>query len=401
MFSETDKDYITEALINEVAALEKPRETLCSAFLGTSFPQQLPQAPPNALVMEAMRLCIVDGWDHTPMWMQLLLDTFQLRAQNARIARIWERSRLQPPPAANPLDATVLNNGTPFVNRHSLRTQLNFLITTAAAAKPILVVNGGEKCGKSYSTNYIEHFSTIKSSITLYRMALDPELGFDMGARQVASDLVSLMGRMVDTIPAQETNAKLHARQLALWVLREAVQAQSQHWFVLDNFSGERLRQDTRDFLVALSDLITTGVYPKQCRLILIGFDRALLTVEPGKIGEEIVSICTPDHVQAAITEILSRAPAAMSPATVSPFVLNNLPGDCTKMFEINQRLRALLYAVQELTDMLSLAPAIKFEDVLLRLLQGLPPGKQAMPELQSRIQQLKESLQEILEQNG
>src|SRR6185295_6615148 len=155
----------------------------------------------------------------------------------------------------------------------------------------------------------------------------DPELGLEMGAVQVARDLVSMMGRPLDDMPVANTNQKLYVQQLAMWILNEAAQTQThRHWFILDNFKGDKLRQDTRELLIALSDLITKGVFPQRCRLILIGFDRALLTVDAGKVEEEQIGPCPPAEVERTIQEILTRAPVAVPPATVSGFILDNLP---------------------------------------------------------------------------
>ncbi|MGH9966689.1 MAG: hypothetical protein ACREBG_02485 [Pyrinomonadaceae bacterium] len=396
MLPDEDKDYVIEVLIEQVAPLEKPRESLTAPFFGTTFPQDLRQGNPRELVMDAVRLCLVDSWKHAPPWLVLLLKAFPLEVADTKIAGILETLRHPPPPPDDLLDSTILSNGAPFVNRTALRLHLRRLATPAANTQPILVVNGTTKSGKSYSTNYIEYFSYIQPPIITYQMEFDPEMGLEMGAEQVARDLVSMMGRSLDAKPPSSTNQKLYVRQLALWVLNEAAQSPSQHWFILDNFRGEKLRQDTRDLLIALSDRITTGVFPQRCRLILIGFDRALLTVDPGKVDEENVGPCPPAAVEASITEILKRAPSPVGADSISPMILANLPNGEGRMAEVNTRLRALLYAIEEVKQILTGVNGVDYKDILLKMLEDLPSGQERMPELQSRLGELRESIAEL-----
>jgi hypothetical protein len=396
MLSDADKDYVVDLLIQLVAPVERPRETLTAPFFNTTFPQDLRQGNPRELVIDAVRLCLIDAWNHTPPWLVLLLDIFRLPLLDEKVAEIVERVRHKPPPAPDPLDSTILNNGIPFVDRAPLRLHLRRLATPAATTQPILVVNGSSKSGKSYSTNYIEHFSYAQPLIIPYRLAFEAEFGMEIGPEQVARDLVSMMGRPLDSMPQPDTNQKLYTRQLALWVLNEAAQTPAQHWFILDNFRGEKLRADTRDLLVALSDRITTGVFPQRCRLILIGFDRALLTVDPGKVEEEMIAPFKAGDIEAAVREILRRAPAPVAPERVFPLILSDLPDGESRMTELNIRLRALLYAVTEVQRILASVQGADYEEVLFAMLDQLPAGPGRMDELRRRLEELRESAVEL-----
>jgi hypothetical protein len=396
MLSDKEKNYIIEVLIREVSPVERPRETLTAPFYGTTFPRDLTQGNPGQLVMDAVRLCLVDAWNNDPPWLVMLLRIFPLETIDAKIAEIVERIGHKPPPAPDPLDSSILNNGTPFVNRALLRLHLRRLATQAATVQPIFIVNGTAKSGKSYSANYIEQFSYTTTSVIPYRLEFDSELGLETGPVQVARDLVSMMGRPLDSIPRPDTNQKLYTRQLALWVLNEAAQTNSQHWFILDNFRGDTLRPDTRDLLIVLSDRITTGVFPQRCRLILIGFDRALLTVDPGKIEEEMIAPLPPAEVNASLREILSRAPVPVNFNRISTLILSGLPAGEKRMPELNTRLRALLQAISEVQQILAVIPGTDYEEVLVKMLENLPGGQESLQELRKRLEDLRESAAEL-----
>ncbi|MXN92875.1 hypothetical protein GR160_16735 [Flavobacterium sp. Sd200] len=392
MFSEDDKEYVIEALTNQVAQTDRPRLSLVTAFIGTSFAEDLTGDTPRELAKDAVRLCIINGWTNQPTWMERLIDNFQLRVIDGKIIEIWERSKSQPPAAIDPLQLTVINNSTLFVNRLNLRRALLSLATPAANVQPILIVTGGSKLGKSYSTNYIDHFSNVKASIITYRIVFDPELGLQTGPQELAKDMVYSLGKAVTSMPPAETNMKLYVRQLAVWVLNEAVQIPGQHWFVLDNFQGKQLRPDTKSFLIELSDRITTGAFAQKCRLILIGFDAGQLTVDPGKISTEIVNHCTVADIEYTITEISARSVRPVNIDKIRSEIISALPNGPEKMFELNQRLRCLLLAVNELNITLAQKEEVDFERMLLAMLIGLPNGSERQAELKNRLEKLNES---------
>jgi hypothetical protein len=391
MLTEEDKNYVIEKLIFWIGPLDRPRETLTAPFFGTTFPGELRQGNPNELVIDAVRLCLIDAWNNTPPWIVRLIDLVP-GGIDEKLASIRKIALVKPPPAPSPFDSTILDYDIPFVNRSTLRKNLRRLATPAAATRPIFVVNGLEKSGKSYSTTYIDHFSYKQPPITPNRIEFEPDFGLELGAEDVASELVSKMGRSLGDKPPHTTNQKLYARQLALWVLREAALTPTNHWFILDNFRGEKLRPDTRDFLVALSNEITTGVFPQRFRLILIGFDRAMLVVDPGKVEEEQIGPCLLSDVDVCIEEILKRAPTPVPLAAISPLVVNGLPNGDQRMQALNMRLRALLLAVQEVRDILTPIQGADFEQVLCAMLAGLPTDKEYLPELEKRLRDLRAS---------
>ena len=74
MFSrEEDKDYVVQELIKWIGGVEKPRETLTAPFFGTPFPSTLITGTVTELIFDAVRLCLIDGWNHTPPWLVSLI----------------------------------------------------------------------------------------------------------------------------------------------------------------------------------------------------------------------------------------------------------------------------------------------------------------------------------------
>lgn len=393
MLSEQDKAYVTEVLTRHLAQRQSPRADLVSPFYGTSFATNLGQGGVQELVQDALRLCIRDGWDSNPIWMLRLFDHFSLRTIDAKVNEIWERSKTPPPASANPLSMNVINGTTIFLNRITFRTKLDLLEAASGNNQPIFYVSGGVQHGKSYSTNYIDHFSNVKPFIVC-KSVFEAELGTVTGAADVAADLVTLMGKSADTIPLLDTNMKLYTRKLANWVLNQAVSLNGYNcWIVLDNFQGESLRADTANFIVELSEAVTNGIFKTRCRLVLIGFDASKLMVHPGKIAGDTVTLCTSADITAAIKEILGRAIVMVNHIDVENLICTGIPTGLTRMAVINIRLQALLDAVNGLNDILSGSPTINYEQVLLEILKGLANDKPGLAELQRRLEVMRTTL--------
>ncbi|OQP40038.1 hypothetical protein A4H97_17630 [Niastella yeongjuensis] len=396
MFSQQDKDFIVEKILERLALEPSPRAFIASQFIGTNLPNELTEGNAMVVLMDAMRLCIADGWGHNPIWMEVLLDMYQLRL-TPKVNEIWERAKHPPPPEDDPLASTIINNQTPFVNRKSLRSELDTLVTDTAKLKPILVVTGTQKSGKSYSARYIEHFSGIKGIVVTYPITIEPGTELDMGPAEIANNLVMMMGADTSGQPGENTNKKKYVNDLALWVLNKASRLENQHWFILDNFNNQDVRPDSRDFLIALSNNVTTGIFPRKCRIILIDFDRAALSVEPGKVNEEIIGPCTEADLDVAIMEILKRGPSITDNAVLAfiyDFIKTNLPVPEKKMEVLNMRLRVLIEAVIKVSLLIATVTDANFGAILLQVLKDLQSQAQPPAELRKRLLALQGSLE-------
>lgn len=403
MINSSDQRYLIDVLIDIIAPANDPRAVLVLAVSDPQFAANLTLGPtPVVLAQHALQLCIATAWTRNPPWLILLLDSplVAWRPDDNRLQRI--RASLVPPPpgAANPLLATLLNRGTPFMNRTRLRANLQQLDTMAGLQQPILVINGNAKSGKSYSSRYVEHFARLCTpGLFIHRFEFKPHLALSLGPEQLAQDLVSSLGRPQTNKPTPDTNLKLYVRQLAAWILSEAVQTHDRHWFVLDGFVNdarraetEQPRLDTLEMLVELSDLVTSGSYVNNCRLILTGFDRAMLTVDPGKVKVERIAPCSRADVELCRHEILAQAHFPADQAQADAFLFGRLPASPDELPELNARLRALFMAVAGLNDLSPPPDAAEYAGLFGTLLAGLPHRPQRMALLEELLDALQES---------
>lgn len=397
MLTDEEKLYLIERLATYVGELDKPRETLVAPFLATTIGQSLAAGTPQQMVIDCVRMCQADGWRHDPPWLVLLIEIMPVDVVDNKLAQVRDRLRVKPPAGPDPLLATVLDNGTPFVNRQPLRRHLSRLVTPAANLKPILVLRGGAKSGKSYSTEFIDHFSVHHTEATLAcRVSLRAGAELETGPQEVAVELVRAMGRTLLDKPPANTNQKLLVQQLASWVLNEAVHTNKQCWLLLDNFEGSHLRPDTRDFVVALADAVTTGIFRERCRLFLIGFDSSVLTVDPGRIGEERIAAPVKLDIETCVGEIVRRAPVPLNAAPLVAFVHDHLPNGEQRLREMNARLRCLILILDQVREIQQAIQELDVAAVVGKMLLDLPAGDGLLAEVDGRLAALRASAEEL-----
>jgi hypothetical protein len=404
MIEEVERSFLIDLLAEVLARTNAPREALCEAIADLAFAIELPTTThPAMLFKQAVDLCIRDARSHEPPWLVRLVDSplFGIHVGTPRLLAIKAQvaTWTAPPDLRLARQSTLLDGRTPFVDRQLLRGHLARLETAASRQQPILVVNGQARAGKSYTRRYVDHFVFTRMAlprIVAHPYEFKPDQALALGPLQLAQELVSSLGGDATRPPPPETNLKLYVSQLAAWVLNEAVHTGHANWFVLDGFEldpaepeSRRPRADTMDFLIALSDKITGGSYVEQCRLVLTGFDRALLTVDPGQVEEERVRPCTRPDAVACLKELLQRAPVAVPLERLEPLIVDGLPPVPARMPELNARLRTLLRAMAALAEILPGAAAAEFTDWLVEMLRDLPADAARMTELERRLDAL------------
>jgi len=385
MLTFEEQTLITDKLDEQISTLGNPREAIAAAFFGQSLASDLASNPPRLLAIDAVRLCMMDKWNNTPSFLETLITTFQLHVIYPGIGEILQRIRVRPP-VVNIFNTSVFANDNVFVNRKGFRTQIEQFSKPANNNSPIIVITGTEKSGKSYSSTFINHFANQSGAAFVYRFEFETAFGLETSPLMIARDLISSMGRNPGNPPPLETNLKLYSDQLANWVLNEACQVNGQHWFILDNFNNDKVRQDTRDFLLGLTRKVNGGIVQQRCRIILLGFDSGALTVDANRWMEHGVEKCTKADIENSVREIIAIAASALDPSVLNPMVLDDLPAAERKMPELNYRLRAMLKTIRAVNEMFVQKPGLDYLAIMMGILKDLPAGEEKMKQLNIRI---------------
>jgi len=271
MLESTERDVVVRVLRDNIFAVANGGATV-QAAIGTDLAAQIPDAPSAQLRTEAaVAFCERQPWrgqgEHP------LIDLInRVRSLEPSIPKIILRLKAIPLPP-DPLQAEVLDNGTLFLGRDSLRTLVQNL--WAPAGRCVLRINGGCKTGKSHSFRFLQFLMLQNKPIIPVRVE---KPGPTIGAFEVAETLLKRMGCSTDNPPKVLNETPLRAGQLlADWVLNLGLRTKpSNWWFVLDNFDDEALPDDTKEFVRQMGLQIANGVGRSSMRLILINYKAPL-----------------------------------------------------------------------------------------------------------------------------
>jgi hypothetical protein len=340
-----EQSYVIERISTVVLATQAVFRPILVAPLDPVLAVSIPELPGLATLATAqvLQACMNDGWARRP---PSILRFLSLLPMDEFVDRI--RLKLQTPPAPSTDDpdlAPILSTNSPFLDRTKLRAKLKTL-ANVGAAKPILIVTGDSRSGKSYSADYVDDFCLRRSHISVCRQRLFPGTGWP-SCGDVARDIVACMGRLSTNMPMQNTNADRWPLELANWVLVEAAQTPFIWWFVFDGFDSPNVTKDSRAFINFLADRITTGIFSRKYRVILLGYERGSLTVQPGKIDIDQIDLIQDDEIKNCVEHILKGAGVTAPPEQFLRAILEDLPRDLQRHEEINRRLCELMETVQ------------------------------------------------------
>jgi len=262
---------------------------------------------PADLVTYALRICDEDGYaTEPPAFYDFLRNVLP---NEPRVQTILDRIRIRPPPQAvhDPFDATLLDNKLPFLGRPAVRAHLRALLQSLPT-QPIVVINGGPKTGKTFTTELIGHVRRYREVLPCHVELQEKGEGAAVGPRELASDIITQLGADPDDIPQQSTNAIAWARDLANWIVWTAERSGEKCWIALDGFNKSELRDDTRVLIVKLATAMTKGRALEKHRLILIDFDHTHLLVQPGMIAQETANGLERRFVSAFVNQLIQQA---------------------------------------------------------------------------------------------
>lgn len=342
MLTQSERDQVTEYLLR----LATPQNSARSYLLtGLHFDLQVhfPEGSPATLVELALDLCERDAWLHTPPAMVTFLSSLLGVLAFPNLDAILKRIAFPPPPPPSPFDAILLDTKRPFLERSATREYLR--AWASSPLKRVVVINGGEKRGKTYTTEYVDHLCNYLNLVQHCVVTLPPKQGASTGAPELARDLVARMGGDVTEMPPANTNRDRWSEELATWVLSVAGKGDMRWWFVLDGFNNRELRDDTGKFIAALATGLGTGIHRLRHRLLLLDFDRTLLTVAPGHIGVDTVGSIPASAVEKFVDTLLQGK--NLNADAMKQRVLDGLPDPIDDLPELAERLENLVSVVE------------------------------------------------------
>ncbi len=198
------------------------------------------------------------------------------------------------PTAADPFDEVLLDGGRPFVNRRSLRRALLTLVDTGGDR--VLLVDGKEKTGKSFSFYLVNHVVTRNGfRAHLFDLSKSPS------PIQLAEDV---MQRLPVAVPLSEQgleSAQRWAEKLAGDIAKAVTTSNVARFFVFDNFPDSLPEDDPTISLIARLATYADQDLRPLLRVVLVRFpsDKLSSDLEDVAPRDEVQPFTPTDMVQA------------------------------------------------------------------------------------------------------
>lgn len=341
MLTPEERDLVSELLLSVVGGMPSPRQSLAGA-LDAGLRGDLGEGVPKVLVSIALELCEADGFTRTPPAIIGLINGL-LPGRDEVEAIVARLSTAPPVVSDDPFEAVVLNSNLPFLDRLPTRQALRSFLRELRPIKRVVVVNGEQCPGKSYTTAFVDHVLATEKDISSCLVTITDDQGASVGPMELAMDMVTNMTTEPTNPPPANTNQQRWITEVANWVLSVANQSNRSWWFVLDGFTRQAMRADTQVFIDILANRLGTGLQRDRHRLILLDFDRTVLAVPPGSISDQTTDAVPHVEVVRAINRILAAAPPDLDRGLVTASVLQGLTDPVADLRELNVRLEALI----------------------------------------------------------
>jgi hypothetical protein len=254
------------------------------------------------------------------------------------------------PTTADPFREVLLDGDRPFVNRKPLRRALLTLVDTSGDR--VLVVNGKEKTGKSFSFYLLDHAVTRNGfKAHLFDMSSSPS------PLQLAEDIMQRIPVTVQLSEQGSESAERWAKKLAGDIQRAVLMSNLPRFFVFDNFpdtlatAGEpTLHLISRLATLAYQDLRTL------LRVVLVRFplDRLDPDIED-VITQEEVQPFTPTDMLEGLMQIANARQWGITEAAAKDKIDEF---EAQKAQTLRDRFRFLRKMVRELSDAANAAVA-------------------------------------------
>lgn len=173
----------------------------------------------------------------------------------------------------DPYHAHILADGSAFVDREALRKALCAL----NAGTNILIVDGEEFSGKSYSVRLIRYIRDRTDNFKIIFVDLaDLAAGTDtpIRAEDIAEQIAGQMKLQEDIPSRQNEQDGAWIQRFCVWLTRKLEDDTLVRWIVIDSFNKVLLTQGAQDLIKQLAKRITVNL--PTLRLVLLGYQDAL-----------------------------------------------------------------------------------------------------------------------------
>jgi hypothetical protein len=256
-------------------------------------------------------------------------------------------------PPGNPHDAMILGRAA-FLARQPLRQALQDFTHPSPYTSHVLIVRGGDPCGKSYTWEFLRHLALAAVGVTPMRLKLS---GRNYTPREFLKEALELLGfkdnsslpELIDDPQLARTSPLLNAFK------SRVVELTKPYWLVVDDLNEHAVTPAVRETAYAMA-FVLEEIKPPNLWLALLGYNPEIVDPELSYVLQDDAQFPTPALVATFFTSVAT--------AHGTPLSLERATEISNVMFSQFQRLD------REAMGRLRL----KFEQMSLRIKAGQVP---------------------------
>ncbi|TDF56778.1 hypothetical protein [Cupriavidus sp. L7L] len=265
MLSQLFRDLLVETTVHAIPNWQDCRTHVNGVRNGT-WERVVPiERPYRASFIAIVNDAEINSWLRDLV--QSLVERFAVRLEFARVLAEIDQAAT-PRTVANPFDEVLLEADRPFVNRRPLRNQLLDLMNDAGSA--VLLIDGKEQTGKTYSYYLINHVAPkLGYIVNKFKMTALPK------PDELAADILGRLGADRPLLSQGPESVERWAEKLADTVARAIVEQKSKRLFLFDEFSDTPLPDGTESLIIRLATYADEELRP-YLRVVAMRFRAAL-----------------------------------------------------------------------------------------------------------------------------
>jgi hypothetical protein len=262
---------------------------------------------------------------------------------------------LAPQSPREPKAALVLYNQAPFVDRSAQRDPLDRLLTFQH--QRVMVVRGVPATGKTHLVQFIRHLVEGREQLFVAPLYLGETSDDQIGPRELMQRLADRMGLSMAALSSdtQAQEARLAEKLCDAFIGQtQAFRKTGDHWvLVLDGLNSPKLSPGAKDLVDRLIIAAARGDLSNVC-LVLLALDAAVPAQVAHDVDEHQLLPLAPqdlrEHVQALAQRLGRTLDDAGADGLVQGYLLDglSLPPGHEAMDQINKRLRRLPQLLRE-----------------------------------------------------
>jgi hypothetical protein len=259
-----------------------------------------------------VRYCELSAWVENPALIIRLINNWSVEV---KFKTIVDRLQQLPPPiwykSGRPWETCLVASELPFIDRTLTRQAVESFLQplndpfAMPLVSRVLVVNGPEGCGKTYTNKYLQYLNSVFTNLNFKVAYIDYKIFVTsrFGPKELVESILAVINptwKATTTLPKLGEEQQSRDSMLLVQFLAKQIAKTGERWFlVLDRFNDTTVPRETIELIQHLAKVATGAEYAEDSRdlirLVLLGFNDVIENYEDRVVIDAIQPLTASD----------------------------------------------------------------------------------------------------------